>query len=169
MTLPDFPDPVPRAAPAATRQATPKFEPTLVPRLLGACKALDSRFSSLAAPMERDPAAHVPAIEECAGQFAAVRHLETVWLYPVLALAVQGDAGARGQFMELRLIGLMLARRVQRCFDELLQALRAEVLVGDAAQRLACALAKYAQHSEQSIYPLYEMLGPQRQDAVRVA
>lgn len=166
MTLPDFPEPV---SPAPTRQAAPRFEPTLLPRLRTAHKALDARFGGLAGPIEREPAANIPGIEECARQFAAVRHIETVWLYPVLTQAVAADAGARAQFAELRLIGLMLARRVQRSFDELLQALRAEALVGDAALRLGSALGKYARHSEHAIYPLYELLETQRQDTARVA
>lgn len=141
----------------------------LVPRLRAAHATMNAHMTELVGAIERDPAATLRAIEECSRQFSAVRHIETIWLYPLLAQVVAGDAGARGQLAELRLIGLMLARRLQRCFDELVQAVRAEVFVTDAAGRAADALARYSSHSDRALYPLYELIGPQRQDPAQVA
>jgi hypothetical protein len=172
MTLPEFPEHGSSEAStndAPVRRGPPKFEPMLVPRLRAAHAALNARFAELVSVIEHDPAATAHTIEDCARQFSAVRHIETIWLYPILVQAVEGDAGARGQFMELRLIGLILARRMLRCFDDLLQAVRAEVFVMDTAARVSTALAKYSRHSEQAVYPLYELIGTQRQDAVDVA
>jgi hypothetical protein len=172
MTLPEFPEPVSSAViadNASTRQAPLKFEPMLVPRLRAAHAAMNKRFAELLGAIERDPAATKGAIEESARQFSAVRHIETVWLYPLLVSAVDGDAGARGQLIELRLIGLMLARRVQRYFDDLQQAVRAEVFVADSAAYLSATLERYSRHSEEVVYPLYELIGTQRQDSVQVA
>jgi hypothetical protein len=170
--LPEFPQRDERATPARdapARSAPLKFEPTLVPRLLGAQKALTARFADLVGLIERDPRSSIAEIENCARLFGAMRQFETTALYPVLAHAVEGDAGARGQLLELRLIALMMARRAQRSFEELLQAVRAEVLVADAARRVSAALAKYFSHAAQATYPLYELVGTQRQDASEVA
>jgi hypothetical protein len=173
MTLPEFPEPVSSAPVTAgnspPRQGPLKFEAMLVPRLRAAHAALNKRFAELIAVIERDPAATGGAIEDCARQFSAVRHIETIWLYPLLARAVEGDAVARGQLMELRLVGLMLARRVQRYFDDLLQAVRAEVFVADTAAYVAATLTRYSRHSEHSVYPLYELIGAQSQESVQVA
>ena len=172
MTLPEFPEQGSSEAStnsASTRPGPPKFEPMLVQRLRAAHTALNTRFAELVSVIEHDPAAAARSIEDCARQFSAVRHIETIWLYPVLVQAVDSDAGARGQFMELRLIGLILARRMLRCFDDLLQAVRAEVFVTDTAARVSTALAIYSRHSEQAVYPLYELIGTQREDAVHVA
>jgi hypothetical protein len=169
MTLPEFPEhdsSNTTTTSAPVRQGPLKFEPTLVPRLRAAHAALNTRFAELVSVIEHDPAATARTIEDCARQFSAVRHIETVWLYPILAQAVEGDAGANSQFMEVRLIGLILARRTLRCFDELLQAVRAEVFVTDTAMRVSAALAKYSRHSEHAVYPLYELVGTQRRDAV---
>jgi hypothetical protein len=130
---------------------------------------MNAHMTELLDVIERDPAASLRAIEECSRQFSAVRHIETIWLYPMLAQVVAGDASARSQLAELRLIGLMLARRMQRCFDELVQAVRAEVFVTDAAARAADALARYSSHSDRALYPLYELIGPQREDSAQVA
>lgn len=160
-TLPDFPEPEDRLPPVPAATPALKFEPGLVPRLATAHRALAMRQAALAGIAERDPPASLAEIQECARQFNAIRHVETTLLYPLVAQAVAGDAGARGQFAELRLIALMLARRVQRCFDELLQAARAEVLVADAAARAVAALATYSQHAANAAFPLYEMIGTQ--------
>lgn len=161
MTLPDFPDPLPeqKAVAAPPRPVGVKFDANLVPRLLTAHRTLVKRFSDLVPLVDREPAANASAIEECARQFSAMRHIETIWLYPAIAQAVASDAGANNQFAELRLVGLMYARRAQRSFDELLQAIRAEVLVRDAADRVAAAIARYASHCERTVYPLYLMIG----------
>jgi hypothetical protein len=173
MTLPEFPEPGSSAVvvgnASTPRQAQLKYEAMLVPRLRAAHAALNKRFGELIDAIERDPAATAGVIEECARQFSAVRHIETIWLYPLLARAVESDPGARGQLMELRLVGLMLARRVQRYFDDLLQAVRAEVFVADTAAYVSATLARYSRHSEHSVYPLYELIGTQSQDSVQVA
>jgi hypothetical protein len=169
MTLPEFPEHGPSPSAAPTRQGPLKFEPVLVPRLRAAHAALNKRIAELISVIEHDPAASARAIEDCARQFSAMRHIETIWLYPILAQAVEGDAGARGQFAELRLIGLILARRVQRCFDDLMQAVRAEVFVVDTAMGASAAVARYSRHSDHAVYPLYELIGTQRQEAVQVA
>lgn len=168
MTLPEFPERASSDAvvhDAAARQAVPRFTPLLVPKLRAAHAALNARVADLVGAIDRDPAANVRVIDECARQFGALREAETTWLYPLLAHAVSADAGARGQLMELRLIGLIMARRVLRCFDDLQQATRAEVLVRDAATRAASALSRYSQHSENAVYPLYEMIGPESRAA----
>ncbi len=168
--LPDSPETAASEnASTAPRKSPSRYEPTLVPRLIGTQKALATRFNDLLATIERDPAASAGAVEECARQFTAVRQIETVWLYPIVAQAVEADAGARGEFAELRLVGLILARRVLRCFDELTQAIRAEVLAADAALRLARALVKYASHSERAVYPLYEIVGSERREEIAAA
>jgi hypothetical protein len=154
-----------RPAAGSARQTPPKFEPALVPRLLAAHKALNTRFAHLVALIDREPASCAPVVDECARQFSALRHIETIWLYPVIADAVAGDPGASRQFTELRLVGLMLARRAQRFLDELAQAFRAEVLIKDAADRASLALSKYLGHSERSIYPLYELIGSEKKTA----
>jgi hypothetical protein len=165
MTLPDFPErPASAPPPAAVRPAPLKFEPTLVARLVTAHKTLRQRFADLVAPLEHDPAGHAPAVDECAAQFKALRHIETIWLYPVIAQAVVADPAASSQMAELRLVGLILARRVQRCFEELAQAIRAEVLVKDATDRLAGALERYAHHGERVVYPLYDLIGTDAPD-----
>lgn len=172
MTLPEFPESVSESSVApqsAPRQAPLKFEPVLVPKLRAAHATLNKRFAGLLGTIEHDPQATVSAIDECARQFTAMRHIETVWLYPMLAKVVDSDAGARGSLSELRLVGLILARRATRTFDDLLQAVRAEVLVADAAARVSAALARYSAHSEQSVYPLYELLGAQQPEVTRVA
>ena len=172
MTLPDFPEPAdsePAAAATPPRKSPSRYEQTLVPRLVGALQALNARFGSILATVEHEPAASAATVEDCARQFTAVRHIETIWLYPIIAQAVEADADARGQLAELRLIGLILARRVLRSFDELNQAIRAEALVGDTALRLGRALAKYSNHSEQVVYPLYELIGSERQDSAEAA
>jgi hypothetical protein len=170
MTLPEFPDAVPGENPtSAPPAAAPTFDPMLVARLRTAHAALNARIADLATALETNPSASARAIEECTRQFAALRHIETIWLYPTLASAVAADAGGSSQFAELRLVGLILARRLQRGFDDLLQAARVEVLVADAAIRAAAALRRYSSFSERSIYPLYEMLGTERQDTARVA
>jgi hypothetical protein len=167
-TLPDFPEPEDRLPPAPAAYPPLKFEPSLVPRLAAAHRALAARQAALAGVTERDPPASLAEIQECARQFNAIRHIETTLLYPLVAHAVAGDAGARGQLVELRLIALMLARRVQRSFDELLQAARAEVLVADAAARVTASLANYSQHALSAAFPLYELIGTQA-PAARVA
>jgi hypothetical protein len=171
MDLPEFPEigSSTFTVSASPARQTLAFEPSLVPRVRTAHALLSKRFAELIPTIEREPSASVRAIEECARQFGAVRHLETVWLYPLLAKVLEGDAQGRGQLIELRLVGLMLARRAQRCFDELLQSARAEVLVSDAATRVSAALANYSSHGETAIYPLYELIGPQRQSAAQVA
>jgi hypothetical protein len=167
MTLPDFQD---TSSPeGGAPRSRPRYEPTLVPRLVGTLKNLSARFSALAGAIERDPSGNASALEECMRQFTAVRHVETSWLHPILEQAVAGDSAARSQLAELRLVGLILARRVQRCFDELAQAVRAEVLVGVSATRLESALAKYSNHSERAVYPLYELLASEHQEAAEVA
>jgi hypothetical protein len=165
MSLPDFPEPT-SAPPADGR---PSYEPALVARLVGTLKVLNLRFAGLAGALERDPGRNASAIEECLRHFTAVRHVETSRLYPVLEDAVAGDNAARGQLAELRLVGLILARRVQRCFDELVQAVRAEVLVTVAASRLETALLKYSSHTERAVYPLYELVGSERKQVAEVA
>jgi hypothetical protein len=171
MALPDFPDTSsPENSPsAAPQRSRSRYEPTLVPRLVGTLKSLNARFSELAGAIERDPSGNASALEECVRQFTAVRHIETSWLHPLLEQAVAGDSAARSQLAELRLVGLILARRVQRCFDELAQAVRAEVLVAVSATRLETALTKYSNHSERAVYPLYELLGSERMEAAEVA
>lgn len=170
MTLPEFPEAISgESRVPAPPAAAPAFDPMLVPRLRTAHAALNARVAELAAALETSPAASVRTVEECARQFTALRHIETMWLYPALAQAVGTDAAASAQFAELRLVGLILARRLQRGFDDLQQAARVEVLVADAALRAAGALRRYSAFSERSIYPLYEMIGSERQDAVRVA
>lgn len=173
MTLPDFPESAAPEADAPVPQPTPKaparYERSLVPRLIGAQKTLVARFNDLLGTFEHDPAANAAAVEDCARQFTAVRHIETIWLYPIIAQAVEGDGGARGELMELRLVAMILARRVLRSFDELTQAIRAEVLASDAAMRLATALMRYASHSERSVYPLYELVGSEKPVAEAVA
>lgn len=165
MTLPDSPEPAATDnADTAPRKSPSRYEPTLVPRLVAAQKTLISRFEELLPAIERNPGASGAAIDECARQFTAVRHIETVWLYPIVAQVADADADTRGQFAELRLVGLILARRVLRSFDELTQSIRAEVLAADAALRVARALAKYANHSERVVYPLYELIGSERRD-----
>jgi hypothetical protein len=161
MTLPDFPDDLPGGKPAAAppRPAPVKFDANLVPRLLTAQRTLIKRFGELVPLAVRAPAANTAPIDECAKQFSAMRHIETIWLYPAIAHAVAGDSAAASLFAELRLVGLMYARRAQRCFDELLQAIRAEVLVQEAADRANQAIARYAAHSERAVYPLYAMIG----------
>ena len=168
MTLPEFPEDGPvvaRAATAPPRQDPLKFDAQLTPRLRAAHGALNTRFADLVDTIHREPAVAAHAIEECQRQFSAIRHIETIWLHPVLERAVDADAGVRGQVMELRLIGLILARRVLRCFDDLQQAIRAEVFVTESAARATTALAKYSKHSEHVVYPLYELVGAQRQEA----
>jgi len=171
MDLPEFPEigSSTFAVTASPARQTLAFDPSLVPRVRTAYTLLSKRFADLIPMMEREPTASVRAIEECARQFGAVRHLETVWLYPLLASVLEGDAQGRGQLIELRLVGLMLARRVQRCFDELQQSARAEVLVADAAARVTAALANYSSHGDAAIYPLYELIGPQQYNAAQVA
>lgn len=168
MTLPEFPEDGPgvvRAGTAPARQDHRKFDAQLAPRLLAAHGALNTRFAELVGTIDQDPAAAARVIEECLRQFSAIRHIETIWLHPVLEHAVDADAGVRGQVMELRLIGLILARRVLRCFDDLQQAIRAEVFVTESAARATDALARYSKHSEHVVYPLYELVGTQRQEA----
>jgi hypothetical protein len=152
-------------ATAAKPQAAPKFEPTLVARLLSAHRTLNQRFADAIPLIERKPADGVAAVEECARQFSAVRTIETTLLYTVIAHAVSASDGVNAQFVELRLVGLMLSRRVQRAFDELSQAIRVEVMVRDAADRVAVALANYTRHSERAVYPLYELIGAERKAA----
>ena len=168
MTLPDFPERNSRPSDTADAPA-PKFERALVPRLVAAHQALNARFAGLIGLIERDPTAGIAEVEECSRLFAAVRHIETSGLYALLAQVVKSDSAARSELLELRLIALMLGRRLQRCFDELMQALRAEVLVADAAGRVSIALANYARHAQYAVYPLYELVGTQRQDENRVA
>jgi hypothetical protein len=168
MTLPEFPEDGPgvaRAGTAPARQDPLRFDAQLAPRLLAAHGALNARFAELVGTIDREPAAAARAIEESQRQFSAIRHIETIWLHPVLERAVDADAGVRGQVMELRLIGLILARRVLRCFDDLQQAIRAEVFVTESAARATAALARYSKHSEHVVYPLYELVGMQRQEA----
>ena len=171
MDLPEFPEigSSTFAVSASPARQTLAFEPTLVPRVRAAHALLSKRLVDLVPKIEREPCSSVRAIEECSRQFGAVRHLETVWLYPLLARVLEGDAQGRGQLIELRLVGLMLARRVQRCFDDLLQSARAEVLVADAALRVSAALGNYANHCDRAIYPLYELIGTQQQKAAQVA
>jgi len=149
----------------APRKSPSRYEPTLVPRLGAAVQALNARFAALLPEIERNPSASAPGVEECARQFAAVRQIETTWLYPIVAQAVEADPAARGDLQELRLVGLILARRVLRCFDELTQAIRAEVLAADTALRLGSALVKYSNHSERAVYPLYELVGKESREA----
>jgi hypothetical protein len=172
MTLPEFPEPVSTetdANAAQKRRPALKFEPMLVPQLRTAQAALQARFADLAGAIRRQPATTGQAIEDCSRQFSAVRHIESASLYPLLARAVEADPVARGQLAELRLIGMMLARVVMRRFDELLQAVRAEVYVVDSTAHVAQSLERYARHCELVVYPLYEVIGEQREDAVRVA
>lgn len=168
MTLPEFPEQASGnavAQDAAARQPPLKFEPTLLPRLRAAHAALNARFGEIAAAIDRDPAATARMIEECARQFTAIRHIETIWVYPMLARAVESDSGARAQLAELRLIGLILARRMLRCFDDSQQALRVGVYVAEAVAQVTAALARYSRHSDNAIYPLYELIGEPRPNA----
>jgi len=149
----------------APRKSPSRYEPSLVPRLSAAVQTLNVRFGALLSEIERNPSTSAAGVEECARQFTAIRQIETVWLSPIVAQAVEADAAARGELQELRLVGLILARRVLRCFDELTQAIRAEVLAADTAMRLGSALVKYSNHSERVVYPLYELIGKESRAA----
>lgn len=169
MTLPEFPERASsQAHSAAARPAPPKYSPLLVPKLRTVQQSLNTRLAGLVVALDRQPASQGRELDECVRQFGAVREAETAWLYPLLANAVATDAGARGQLAELRLIGLILARRVLRSFDDLQQAARAEVLAAEAASRVAAALASYLRHCENAIYPLYELAGSEHKAAAAV-
>jgi hypothetical protein len=136
-----------------------QFDPGLLPRLLAAHDALNARFAALMCLVDRDADGLATAARDCVNQFHELRRAESIWLYPVLARAVEEDAPARARLMELRLATLTLARRTLRCFDELAQALQKDEPLQDAADRLSAALAEYLRRSETEIYPLYSVVG----------
>ena len=136
-----------------------QFDATLLPRLLATHDALNARFAALMCLIDRDADGVAIAARDCVNQFHELRRAESIWLYPVLARAVEQDIPARGRLMELRLATLTLARRTLRCFDELAQALQQQVPLQPAADRLSAALVEYLRRSEVEIYPLYSAMG----------
>lgn len=135
-----------------------RFDTTLMPRLLAAHEALNAHFATIVCQLDNDPAAAAAANRECLGQFHELRRTESIWLYPVIARAVDDDDAARGRLMELRLVTLALARRALRCFDALAHAIASGGETQAAAEHLSQALAEYLRRSETEIYPLYGLM-----------
>lgn len=135
------------------------FDATLMPRLLAAHESLNRRFATLLCLVGRDDANATEVARECLKQFQELRRAESIWLYPVIAHAVDEDGAARSRLMELRLITLTLARRTMRCFDSVIRAIEAESADRHGvAEELSQALAEYLRRSETEIYPLYGLM-----------
>ena len=134
------------------------FDPALMPRLIAAHEALNARFATLVCLLDRNDAQAAEVVRECLKQFQQLRRAEAIWLYPVIAHAVDEDDAARGRLTELRLVTLTLARRTLRCFEALVQAIDRGGLTVAAADELSRALAEYLRRSETEIYPLYGLM-----------
>lgn len=136
-----------------------RYDDSLVGRLLAAHELLNGRFAALVVELDRDPAATLPAVGDCAEQLHELRRTESMWLYPLLARCVDADPGARMQLMQLRLHMLTVARRIFRYFEELGRAIRAGSDCRAPADGLSAALAEYLRRNETEIYPLYDLVG----------
>ena len=154
-----FLQPGPRHDKALAFHTPVQFDATLLPRLLAMHDALNARFAALMCLIDRDADGVASAARDCVNQFHELRRAESIWLYPVLARAVEQDVPARGRLMELRLATLTLARRTLRCFDELAQALQQHTPLQPPADGLSAALVEYLRRSEVEIYPLYSAMG----------
>ena len=145
------------------------FDAQLIDRLLASHRELNARYASVVSQFGSEMNDMERAVRECAEQFVELRRAESIWLYPVIARAIDGDAEAQRQFGQLRLLMLSSARRALRLFEDLAQAVRAGSDANAAADRLAEALAEYWQRNQAQIYPLYELLGTNRnrQSALR--
>ena len=136
-----------------------QFDRTLVGRLVAAHEALNARFAQLLCLLDSNPVAAANATEECAVRLHELRRMEAIWLYPVIARGVDGDAAARMQLMRLRMVLLTLARRTMRQLDELMQAIRSGAQPKSAAERVSTPLAEYLRRSAFEVYPLYSLVG----------
>lgn len=136
-----------------------QYDQTLIARLLSAHEMLNARFAALLCELEREPAAVLPAIADCAAQLHELRRIESMWLYPLIARCIDSDAAARTQLMQLRLHMLTAARRLFRHFEELASAIRNDGDFRAAAAGLSAALSDYLRRNETEIYPLYDLTG----------
>ena len=134
------------------------YDPSLMPRLLAGHEALNARFAALVCLLDRHEAQSGEVVRECLKEFQQLRRAEAIWLYPVIAHAVDEDDAARARLTELRLVTLTLARRALRCFEALVKAIDAGVPTDEAAEALSQALAEYLRRSETEIYPLYGLM-----------
>lgn len=147
-----------------------QFDAGLLARLIAGHGELNARFAALVCRLEDDPQAAVCAIRDCARQLHELRRTEALWLYPVIARGVDSDTDARRQLARLRLVMVALTRRVVRCFERLLQAIVDGTPTRAAADEVSAVLAEYVQRNEAEIYPLYSLMGTQRNYAApRVA
>ena len=160
----------PRTLGKAVALHTPvHFDAGLVDRLLTEQRELNASFASLVARFGSDPEAAELAVRACSARMVEVRRTEALWLYPVIARAVDGDVEAQQQFVQMRLVMLRLARRTLRLLDDFAQAVRLGIGANAAADRVAEALAEYWQRNQSQIYPLYELIGTRRRDDTRRA
>lgn len=139
-----------------------RFDPELVGRLLAEHRALNAQFADAIPHLGGDRDVAERAVRGCTERLVEVRRTEALWLYPVIARAIEGDNDAQQQFLRLRLVMLRLARRVLRLFDELTQAIRAGVDIGATADRAAESLAEYWVRNNAEIYPIYDLVGARR-------
>ena len=134
-----------------------QFDTELVPRLVSAYAALNSRFEALMHRFNADPEIAAAQVMSCAEELHRLRHTEALRLYPVIASGLSADPVARRVFWQTRIVMLGLARRVFRRFDELVRAIRQQAGVATAAEHAVTALAEYRQRNEAEIYPLYRL------------
>jgi hypothetical protein len=136
-----------------------RFDPNLQRNLLAQHDALNARFSEAVGKVESDGAQACSAIRDCATQLHRLRRAEAVWLHPVIAAGIDGDAAARGQFMQLRIVLLANVRAVLREFDNLSQAIENGSATQAHAGQVATALAAFLRRCAAEIYPLYDLIG----------
>jgi len=147
---------------AVTLQTPVQFDNRLFEHLLAEHRELNSRYARLVARIGSDPEGIERAVRECTEQLVELRRTEALWLYPVIARAIEDDIDAQQQFLQLRLVMLRLARRILRLLDDLAQAIRLNLGVNAAADLCAEALAEYWQRNRAQIYPLYDLIGTKR-------
>ena len=139
-----------------------RFDPELVARLHAEHRALNALFADSVARFSGDREAAERAVRACTDRLVEVRRTEALWLYPVIARAIEGDNDAQQQFLRLRLVMLRQARRVLRLLDDLTLAIRSGVDIHAAADRVAESLAEYWVRNNAEIYPIYDLVGARR-------
>ena len=153
---------------AVTLQTPVQFDSRLVERLLAEHRELNARYARLVAQIGSDPELVERSVRECTTQLVELRRAEAMWLYPVIARAIEGDSDAHQQFLQLRLVMLRLARHILRLFDDLVQAIRLNIGVNAAADLIAESLAEYWQRNQAQIYPLYDLVGSKRTSTAKL-
>ena len=141
-------------------QTPVRFDTGLLKKLITRHDALEARVGTLVQGFKRNRAEAWRVARECAGQLHELRRVEALWLYPVLARGLAGDATMWRQLVNLRFVMNGLARRVLRSIEELAQAIRHATDITAAIGAVIKAFAEYRRRNESELYALYDLMDP---------